>query len=223
MKESARLLGMIHSTLTEYDDLPVGIGENFFKNMTPYRALESYIRTLENARKDNDTAIVESLEYRINLMERFPVSDINICNFTSLNTHGDYFIDQIICSEDRVKGIIDWTTACIHPVSWEIMRSYVYAEPNLADGCIELSSLICYIESYLDTGKLSKYDIVNMARLYFYQISVCDYYGQYYNSTSDNKDLFLYQAEFSTKLMKWFDKNLDWLERELELHFSYLE
>ena len=35
--------------------------------------------------------------------------------FTYKNTHGDYFISQIICKGNRINGVIDFTSACIHP------------------------------------------------------------------------------------------------------------
>ena len=51
---------------------------------------------------------------------------------TCCNTHGDYNINQIICGENKVNAVIDWTSACRHPVIWEITRSFYYADP----GCV---------------------------------------------------------------------------------------
>lgn len=41
-----------------------------------------------------------------------------------------------------------------------------------------------------------------MQRLYLYQIAVCDYYGQYYASDAENRDIYLQQARLATKLLK---------------------
>lgn len=46
------------------------------------------------------------------------------------------------------------------------------------------------------------------AELFYYQISVCDYYGQYYSSAADNREIYLHQAVFSTRLMKWFERHI---------------
>lgn len=44
--------------------------------------------------------------------------------------------------------MIDWTTACVHPVIWEIMRSFVYGAPCCADGKIDPQLLERYIAAY---------------------------------------------------------------------------
>lgn len=72
LMESAELLGKIHSVLQAYSQLPEGIGEGFFANMTPRRALESYRRSLAAAIRLGDTESAGELEWRMDLMERFP-------------------------------------------------------------------------------------------------------------------------------------------------------
>jgi len=58
-----------------------------------------------------------------------------------------------------------------------------------------------------------------MPYLYFYQLGVCDYYNQYYNATTNNKHIFLHQAQFSTLLLKWFEKNVYKLSEDLRRAF----
>lgn len=48
-----------------------------------------------------------------------------------------------------------------------------------------------------------------MPYVFYYQISVCDYYNQYFQSKADNKYIYLQQAILSTKLMKWFENHAD--------------
>lgn len=219
MVESARLLGKIHTALEGYTLLPEGIGEGFFIFMTPHSAKKSYEATLKIAIMNKDNEIARDLEYRIELMERFPIASINIHDFTCKNTHGDYFVSQLICGDNKINAVIDWTTACVHPVSWEIIRSFVYAEYSCIDGEINIQRLITYIKEYLKFGKLSENDILFMPKLFFYQIAVCDYYNQYYQSSADNRNIYLHQAFFSTKLMKWFDVNLEGIEKQLSENF----
>ena len=202
LEESAELLGKIHSILKDYPSLPVGIGEDFFKHMTPKRAAESYQRSLVIAQSRNDSQIEKDLKRRISFIEQFPDMSFDLQKLTVRNTHGDYFISQFICDNGHLKAVIDWTTACVHPVIWEIMRSYVYSSPKCIDGKIDSDELQRYVEAYCRYGTLNEYDMKNLLALFYYQIAVCDYYGQYYASTADNRDIYLRQAVFSTKLLK---------------------
>ena len=98
--------------------------------------------------------------------------------------------------------MIDWTTACIHPVIWELMRSFVYAAPCCADGSIDRSLLARCVHAYCRYGTLNDYDLENLERLYLYQIAVCDYYGQYYASAAANRHIYLQQAQHATHLLR---------------------
>lgn len=209
LKESAETLGRIHTVLKNYSSLPVGIGADFFKYMTPENALRSYEKTLETAKQNGDTEIERDLLYRIGLMKHFPKYSFDMKKLTCSATHGDFFISQIICGKDKINAVIDWTTACVHPVVWEIMRSYVYAAHECANGEINIEKLEEYLGNYRCLARLNDYDLNNAAKLFYYQIAVCDYYNQYYISTTDNREIYLRQAVFSTRLMRWFEKNVD--------------
>ena len=215
LAESAQMLGKIHAVLRDYPGLPVGIGADFFKYMTPRRALESYKKSLTIAESQNDTDIFADLQYRIDLMQRFPAYEFDLNRLTFCATHGDYFISQIICGEEKINAVIDWTTACIHPVVWEIVRSYVYAAPSCREGQIDMEEFLRYVEAYRKFAPLNEYDLLCMARLFYYQIAVCDYYGQYYASTADNRHIYLHQAVFSTKLLRWLEENVETLTEKL--------
>jgi hypothetical protein len=54
-----------------------------------------------------------------------------------------------------------------------------------------------------------------MPKLFYYQLAVCDYYNQYYQSAAENRNIYLHQARFSTKLMKWFEGNIEHLTEML--------
>ncbi len=202
LTESAELLGKIHSVLLEYPPLPEGIGAKFFAAMTPERALTSYRRSLNTALKTGDGEASADLMWRIDFIENFPPWQFDLEKLTLRNTHGDYFISQFICENGHLSSVIDWTTACVHPVIWEIMRSFVYGAPCCADGEIDRGLLKRYIGAYCMYGTLNGYDRENIYKLYLYQIAVCDYYGQYYASHSKNRNIYLKQAQFATKLLK---------------------
>lgn len=65
------MLGKIYATLRDYKGLPEGIGEGFFRHMTPENALRSYIGTLKIAEDKGDARQAEDLRYRIALMKWF--------------------------------------------------------------------------------------------------------------------------------------------------------
>ena len=219
LRESATLLGKIHTALTGYPSLPEGIGQNFFACMTPETALKSYENTLETARQNQDVQVQEDLLYRIELMKRLPAFHFDMDSLTCRNTHGDYFISQLICGEQKINAVIDWTTACVHPVVWEIIRSYVYASPKCREGEMDIPEFLDYVSCYLEYAPLNRVDIQMLPYLFYYQLAVCDYYNQYYQSNAANRGNYLHQAVFSTKLMKWFEKNLELLSEELSARF----
>ncbi len=215
LTESARLLGRIHAALQSYLGLPVGIGVDFFRYMTPERALQSYKKSLAIARSRGDSEIIADLQYRIGLMQRFPDYKFNLAELTCCATHGDYFISQIICGGEKINAVIDWTTACVHPVVWEIVRSYVNAAPSCKEGQIDMDEFLRYVAEYRKLAALNDYDRLWMVRLFYYQIAVCDYYGQYYASTADNRHIYLHQAVFSTKLLRWLEDHVETLTARL--------
>jgi len=215
MVKMPQMLGKIHAALRDYEDLPIGIGENFFKYMTPQTAIVSYRKSYEYALENNYSNLADDLSYRIELMSRFNVPKINLSNLTLSNTHGDFFISQLICSDTKIAAVIDWTTACIHPIVWEIIRSYIYGSPRSKGGNIVISDLIEYTRNYLKYAPLNEYDLKMMPYVFYYQISVCDYYNQYFQSTANNRHIYMEQAVLSTKLMKWFEKHVDELSEAL--------
>jgi len=221
LADSAGTLAKIHTALQDYPPLPVGIDENFFRHMTAESALKSYKKSYRHAKRIGDFASAEDLDFRIKLMKRFSLPPIRAEQLTRKNTHGDYFISQLICGEDKINAVIDWTTACIHPVVWEIMRSYTYAAPECKNGCVDIRKFISYVENYLEYADLSAYDIEMLPYVFYYQISVCDYYNQYYQSSADNRGIYLQQAQLSTKLMRWFDENTAEFSALLKKHFSW--
>lgn len=205
MEQSAQMLGKLHRALKDYPGLPEGIGEGFFRHMTPQHAVRFYESSLEIAQSRGDNGIIEGLRYRIDLMGRFPAYQFDLSRLTCCATHGDYFISQFLCDKHKINAVIDWTTACVHPVVWEIMRSFVYASPSCKDGALDMDEFLRYVENYRKFAPLLPYDLQCMVRLFYYQIAVCDYYGQYYASTAHNRHIYLHQAEFSTKLLRWFE------------------
>lgn len=211
VRESAVMLAKIHVCLRGADKrlFPVGIGGDFFRYRTPQAALEGYKNTLKQAEMLGDMHIINDIKNNMDILSRFPDYCFDISHFTVGNTHGDYMITQLICKDGGINGVIDWTTACRHPLVWEIVRSYVYASPLCADGEIDIDDFTKYLSAYLEYGQLNSYDIENMGRLFFYFTAVCNFYGQYFDSLTRNRTVYLQQAQLSAKLLRWFDLHID--------------
>lgn len=207
MEASAGMLGRIHAALRDEQGLPEGIGAGFFRYMTPERALASYRHSLALAQAQGDAASADDLRWRMGLMERLQPFVFDPDSLTLCATHGDYFISQIICGGEEIRAVIDWTTACVHPVVWEILRSFVYAAPSCREGCIDAGGLVRYVSAYLQHAPLSENDLHSMVPLFFRQLAVCDYYGQYYASSAANRHIYLHQARFSTKLLMHLEQH----------------
>lgn len=219
MEESAVMLGKIHKSLEGFPLLSNGIGEDFFRFVNPENAKASYKKSLEMALKYNEKQNIIDIEYRIKLLEKIKDIKLEMDKFTYKNTHGDYFISQILCGENSINAIIDFTSACVHPACWELIRSYSYADPKCSYGNIDYDNLEKYIRNYMKYGKLNKYDIRMMPYLYYYQLAVCDYFSQYYESGNSNKEVLCYYAHFSTLLCRWFEANVVELSNKLVRSF----
>ncbi|MBQ7955687.1 MAG: phosphotransferase [Lachnospiraceae bacterium] len=202
MRQSPVLLGKIHTALGGYKKLPMGIGPDFFKYMTPERARESYLHSYKEAQRRGEEGILEDLEVRLRFQEKIADWKFDLEKLTYSNSHGDYTVNQIICGKEKINAVIDWTSACVHPVIWEITRSFFSAEHSCAEGEINEAQFRDYVEGYCSEAMLTKYDKDNLLRLYCYQIGVCDYYAQYLSADEDKKDEYLSQAKFATKVMR---------------------
>ncbi|MDD6812244.1 MAG: DUF2087 domain-containing protein, partial [Lachnospiraceae bacterium] len=99
---------------------------------------------------------------------------------------------------------------------WEIVRSYVFMAPEVKRGEINIKSLIAYISEYMECGSLNSYDIENAGKLFFYFLVVCNFYEQYYDSLSNNRNIYLKQADMAAGLLKWFESHIEELNVKLE-------
>ena len=215
MVESAETLGRIHSALAGFKRLPVGMGEGFLGFMKSDRPQNAYRQTLEKAKCRNDEITVTDVEYRLSQIGRLRDVDFDLTKFTCCNTHGDYKISQIICATDRIAAIIDWSAACVHPICWEIIRSFTYADPHSREGKIDTGRFVGYVKTYLRYHTLNEYDLKMMPYFFWCQLLACDYYGQYYSSTDANREDFLFQARLATGLIRWFEHNVSDLSKQL--------
>lgn len=213
--QSASLLAKIHEAMKDLEEIPVGIGADFFACRKPEAMKDTYEATLQQALEKNDTEIAQRIRSNMRIIDTMPDYHFDIRKFRCGNTHGDYMISQLIWQDGKINGIIDWTCACKHPYIWEIVRSYVFMAPETKQGEINIQALIAYIAKYLESGTLNSYDIENAGRLFFYFLAVCNFYDQYYSSISKNKDIYLQQADMASRLLVWFETHMEELDEKL--------
>lgn len=222
-EKASILLAQIHEALKDFEELPEGIGENFFKYRKPEYMIDSFQGSLQVAMKNGEQENVNDIRDILEIIKRFPDYNFEISRFTCGNTHGDYMISQLICGEDEIKGIVDWTTACRHPYIWEIVRSYLFMAPECKEGRLDLDRFEEYLMCYLQKGSLNRYDIENAGRLFYYFLAVCDFYGQYYQSLARNRIIYLEQARMAKKMLTWFAANIEKMDQRLKLIAERIE
>lgn len=216
LEQAPVLLAEIHETLKDFEELPEGIGAEFFKYRKPKNMIHSFMNSLQIALKNNDMENAEEIREILEILKQFPEYIFDASEFTYGNTHGDYMISQLICDENAIKGVVDWTTACRHPLVWEVVRSYIFMASECKEGRLDIEKFIKYLTNYLQKGRLNTYDIENAGRLFFYFLAVCDFYGQYYQSLSRNRSIYLEQAKLGIKMLKWFNGNISELDGRLK-------
>lgn len=222
--QSASLLAKIHEAMKDLEEIPVGIGADFFACRKPETMKGTYEATLQQALEKKDAGIAQRIRSNMRIVDAMPDYHFDIRKFRCGNTHGDYMISQLIWQDGKINGIIDWTCACRHPYIWEIVRSYVFMAPETKQGEINIQALIAYIAKYLESGCLNSYDIENAGRLFFYFLAVCNFYDQYYSSMSSNRSIYLQQADMASGLLTWFAQHIDELDenlRELSKRTAY--
>lgn len=213
--KSAKLLAKIHEAIKDMENIPVGIGKEFFMYRRPEMMKETYTRTLKYAIENKDSDIAEHIRSNMRIAESMCEYKFYIERFTCGNSHGDYMISQLIWKDEEINGIIDWTCACQHPYIWKIMRSYVFMTPEVKQGTIDIDGLLKYLQAYLEIGSLNSYDIENAGNLFYYFLAVCNFYDQYYDSISKSRSIYLEQANMASNLLAWFEKHIDELNEKL--------
>ncbi|NJD04162.1 MAG: hypothetical protein FIA99_16565 [Ruminiclostridium sp.] len=192
--QSAELLGKIQNSLSKLAQLPLGISQGFLDYFTPEVATINHTNTLKMAIDNGDDNIAEVQEEKIRLIDRYKNLKFDFARMTCGNTHGDYSINQIICGKDRINAIIDFTSACVHPLCWEVIRSYSLADGKCINGEFDIENFKRYMEHFLKYGYLNDYDIEIMPSFYLYQNLVCDYFYGYYHSEYKNKNILYENA-----------------------------
>lgn len=130
LEKAPELLAEIHEGLRDFEELPEGIGESFFKNRRPEQMAQSFHNSLQIAIANGDDDNAKDIRNILEIIGRFPDYHFDVSKFTFL--------------------------------------------------------------------------------------AVCDFFGQYYQSMTRNRSIYLEQAQLSAKMLRWFDKHIEELNIRLK-------
>ncbi len=207
--QSAEMLGKIQTSLSKLNNLPLGLSQSFIDYFSPEAAIINHTNTLKIAQDSGATEIVGVIKEKIKLIQKHKDLKFDFSKMTCRNTHGDYSVNQIICGNEKINAVIDFTSACVQPICWEVIRSYSRADTKCKNGEFDAENFKRYLEHFFKYGSLNDYDIEIMAKFYLYQNLVCDYFYQYYQSKGKNKGILYESAMFTYKQCKVLSDNIE--------------
>ena len=158
IEESARTLGKIHRALADYKPLPRAFDADFFHKS----AVENKINHLRTLPQSNE--VTQQIKYA----EKALTFEIDTTKLTYSNSHGDYYIGQII-AKNRKLTVIDWSSACCLPLCLEVIMSYKFAARQSADKLAE------YVKIYSEYFTLNDYDIAIMPYVFYRYLLLTNY------------------------------------------------
>lgn len=212
LPETAATLGRLHQTLRGYR-LPVDMGEDWLSSFSAQHSIRQYdelLRVLETKKEDkNYNRIKSDLNYKKDLILRKSDQLIrSYQNITYTATHGDFQGCQLICDDDHIKAIIDFSSSRILPATWELMRSYVQSSKTCrATAQIDLEEFCRYVREYLKFFPLTGTDLQAMPDVYLFQLMRSKYgYPQYLLGDSEDREELLQFAFWRTDICREIER-----------------
>ena len=210
LTKSAQTLGRIHDALKDYKDMPIEIGHEIFLEKE-LASEKQYV--LDKIKQGvNGTSLTAALNERLRHMERVSSYRFDCDKFTYVNTHGDFYISQIIVKDGEFVTI-DWTQFGRNPACFEVLVSYAYAAPECRDGVIDPAKFKPYLDEYLKYApvKLTDYDLKMMPYLLYHHCVFWSFTPPYDDLPKEYKKI----AYLTDKLASWLYNNVDILSRDL--------
>ena len=212
LTKSAQTLGRIHSALDDYKPLPMEIEPGIFSKEELAEEEQYVMDKLKQAVEKNDIPLAAALEEQLKHMKKVSGFKFDCDKFTYVNTHGDYYIAQVIV-QDRELVTIDWTQFGRNPACFEVLISYTYAAPECAGGVIDIAKFRPYLDEYQRYApyKLTQYDLKMMPYLLYHHCAFWSFTPPYANLPPEYKKI----ARLTDNLANWLYDNVDALSRDL--------
>ncbi len=219
LKESSGMLAKLHNALRDYP-LPTDMGEEWLDSFSSKLLANQYDKLISIAETQSEdincAKIIADLKYKKTLAIRCEYYKTFYEGITYSPTHGDYQGCQLICGEDNIKAVIDFSSARNLPVVWEIMRAYVQSSKSREDAKIDVCGLCEYVEEYMKYAPLTKKDLVSMPYVYLFQLARSKYgYPQYLSTDSEDREGLLKFAFWRTDICREVEKNAQTISEAL--------
>ena len=219
LKESAVMLAKLHNALHNYL-LPTDMGEDWLDSFSSRSLADQYDKLLSIAKSKSDdincARIIADLEYKKKLATRCEYYKTFYEGITYSPTHGDYQGCQIICGENDIRAVIDFSSACNLPIIWEIMRAYIQSSKSRENAKVDICELCEYVEEYMKYAPLTKKDLASMPYVYLFQLARSKYgYPQYLSTDSEDREGLLRFAFWRTDICRELEKNAQTISEAL--------
>ncbi len=207
LMKSAGYLGRMHSLLKDYP-LETEMDYRWAESISAEavaRKFDALLAALEAERSDpNYAKIREDLIFKKNLMTCIDDWKQYFRGITFSATHGDYTACQLICGEDDIRAIIDFSSAGTLPVVWEIMRSYIQSGGvGRNETTLDVEDLVAYVAEYMKYAPLTRRDLEAMPYLYLFQLTQSSYgYKEYLIAKTENREALLDFAFWRTGICR---------------------
>lgn len=224
--KEAGLLGRINKCLENFLKLPIGFNSSWFVSWNSDESINRYKKIIYHTEKLDDinikAKIIEDCEFKIKLLSNMTL-DERYCKLTQGNSHGDYNNFQLICSDNDIKSVIDFSGAAYVPLVWEVMRSYTYSAEECRNAKdMDFEKFKKYIDAYLKENELTLLDVEMMPYFYYFNIVRSAYgYPQYINSCLESNPFDIIDfAVWRTEFCRWLYKNKDELSQFLKNQYK---
>lgn len=224
--KEAGLLGRINKCLENFLKLPIGFNSSWFVSWNSDESINMYKKIIYHTEKLDDinikAKIIEDCEFKIKLLSNMTL-DERYCKLTQGNSHGDYNNFQLICSDNDIKSVIDFSGAAYVPLVWEVMRSYTYSAEECRNAKdMDFEKFKKYIDAYLKENELTLLDVEMMPYFYYFNIVRSAYgYPQYINSCLESNPFDIIDfAVWRTEFCRWLYKNKDELSQFLKNQYK---
>jgi hypothetical protein len=206
----AQTLGKIQNALRNYKQLPLCFGKGFHTKEMCIEREQSIIKEIHKAEDKNDTSLTVALNERLKHIRRISEVEIDCNKLTYINSHGDFYLSQIIERSGELVTI-DWSHPRYLPACNEVMMSYIYAAPECKDGTITINNFKPYLREYLKYTALNEYDLKIMPYFMYFYCVFCSFTPPYDDLQGDYFEI----ANITDNLANWLYINAEKLSHEL--------
>lgn len=192
--QAAQFLGKLNALLKNYR-LPIAMGKDWLLKYNKNEHAQFYSETLlklkhSNIERNTYEKIETDIEFRLLINEKMDEYQSYFDKVSYTSSHGDYIYSQLICEDNQIKRIIDFSYAHSVPISLELMRFFTLSSNAfLQINKMDFDLFKSYISAYLSYFPLSEDDLRYMPYIYLYYMGRNKFLYREFIQNNDN-DLF---------------------------------